>query len=309
MTIREIATLTELSPSTVFRALKHPQKAKPLVLKLINDAMSSPYNPKSPLKKVYIILPYLNIFYTHFIIHSIALLSEKNILAVPFISDEEPEKETKFLKSLPLSSRIGLLWCPTSSFADHSFLRRRKNKVPLVLLYRQLKNYKADIEIMQDNISGINTAFTEFIEQGCTNILLLNGPLSKTTANERSKEFQSSLKRYPHMKGDILVAEFNSWLSAFKTLQKMSKSILYYDAVISTSEFLSYGLLKFLKENKIETPEDIKIVTFDHTPIFEALSIKSLHFHPEEIASKAVQLIIKKSIDPDYKEYCNFAAH
>ncbi len=308
MTIREIAALTELSSSTVYRALKNPKKAKPQVLELINSTINTPYQTKSPLKKVYIILPYLNTFYTYFIIHAITLFAQENIMAVPFISDDDLDKETKFLKSLPLSSRTGLLWCPVSNSANHPFLKRKTNKVPLVLLYRQLKNYKADIEIMQNNIKGIHSIFIDFIQQGYSKILLLNGPITKTTASERMSEFQNVLSQFPHIQGDYVTADFNSWVSAYLALKKIPEADFQYDAIISTSEFLSYGLLKFLKEKNIFIPEDIKVVTFDYTPVFEALSIKSLDFHPEQIALKAVQSIIKKSIDPDYKEYCDFIA-
>ena len=294
MTIREIAQLCDLPSTTVHRALKTPEKVKPHILQKINSVLKSPYYPKSALKKVYIVLPYLNNFHNLFIIHVNRLLSQRNILVTPFITDEDPLKEQEFFENINLSSRIGLMWCPSSNFAKYPFLKPRKNRdIPWILLYRQLLNTNTDVFISQDNSEGINIAMEEFVRQGCQRILLLNGySSSQTTAYDRGQKFQDILNNTPNIQGDIIEANFNDWENAYEGIQQNAKPLSYYDAVISTSELLTCGLIKALKEQKI--------ISFDYSPVFEALSIRCIHFSAEQMAKKAIELILEKSINPNY---------
>ncbi len=304
MTIREIAQLCDLPPTTVHRALKTPDKVKPHILQQVTSVLHAPYKPNSKLKKVFVVLPYLNNFHNLFIIHVTRLLSQKNILVTPFITDEDPEKEQDFLKNLTLSSRIGLMWCPSSNNVADSFLKKKTRPIPWVLLYRHISNTDSDVFISQDNFKGIDIAMKEFIEQGCKNILLLNGhSLTQTTASDRKQRFQDILQANPDISGDIIEANFNDWSDAYTSIKNNPTPLTNYDAVISTNELLTYGLIRVVKDLNLTISKDIKITSFDYTVAFDILSIRCIHFSAEKMAAQAVKLILEKSTDPNYKNH------
>ena len=307
MTVREIAQLCDIPTTTVHRALKTPERVKPHTLQKINAVLKTPYRLKSSLKKVYIVLPYLNNFHNLFIIHVNRLLSQRNILVTPFITEENSSKEQEFFENINLSSRIGLMWCPSSNFAKYPFLKPRKNRdIPWILLYRKLSNIKTDVFISQDNSEGIDIAMKEFMDQGCHHVLLLNGhSSSQTTAYDRRQRFLDILKNTPNVQGDVIEANFNEWTNAYENIQQNVKPLSCYDAVISTNELLTCGLIKVLQEQRLNINQDIKVTTFDYSPVFEALSIRCIHFSAEQMAEKAIELILEKSIDPNYINHYN----
>ncbi len=298
MTIREISQLCDVPPTTVHRAIKTPDKVKPEILQKINAVLLSPYSAESPLKKIYIVLPYLNNYHNLFIIHVNRLLSKHNILVTPFITDENPVVEEEFLKNLTLSSRIGLMWCPTSSKVKLPFLKTKQSRqTPVLFLYRHLADEKEDLYISQNNSEGIEIAMKGFAD--CKNILLINGYASSlTTAFERRVKFQELLT--PDINGDIIEADFNDWKSAYHSIKNHSVDISQYDAVISTNELLTCGLVQALNEQNLSIDKDIKVATFDYSPVFEAMSIRCIHFSAEEMAQHAVDMILEKSLNPHF---------
>ncbi len=302
MTIREIAQLCDLPTTTVYRALKTPNKVKPHILKQVESVLKTPYKPKSQLKKIYIVSPFLSTFHNLFLIHITKILSQKNILVTHFITDEDPIKEKYFFDNLTLSPRIGLIWCPSSNKSEYPFLKN--DILPIVILYRNLLNIKTDLSIFHDNNKAIDMAIQELTKNGSKNILLLTGDTTLLTpALERKTRFQDIISNTPNIQGNILEANFKDWQSAYLDIKNSDISLTDYDAVISTNEMLTYGLINMTKQLNLDIPKDIQITSLEHTPAFDILSIRSIHFSAEEMATQAVDMLLQKSSDPDYKKH------
>ncbi|MGL5956864.1 MAG: hypothetical protein ACRC0X_09775 [Brevinema sp.] len=290
MTIREIASITNISFSTVYRALKNPEKAKPEILQKINSVIESVPNIHT-LKQVYIIIPFINEFYTHFVLHVTTLLSKQGIIVIPFIYNEDNIQERNFISSLTLSSRIGLIWVPTGNRTDYPFLSRKKNRVPIVSLLRKIDNYSMDIQIFQDNQQAIELSLKSLISKGKTNILMINGQSSLTTAHLRNIYFIQCLQSYSNITGTIIEAGYQDWKHSYNLLIQQYQTLHEFDAFITTSENLCYGTLKALQSQNIYNKP---IICFDHTAGLEALGISMIYFSPQQIAEKAVEFLFEK---------------
>ena len=288
MTIREIANITNIPFSTVYRALKKPSSAKPEVLKKISEFTSSEPNIFT-LKQVYIVIPYINEFYTHFLLHITTLLSKKGIIVNSFIYHENEELENNFITSLTLSSRTGLIWIPTGDKSDYPFLSRKKNKVPLVSLLRKINNHSMDVQILQDNKQALDISVKYLISEGKKNILMINGYTTLTTAQLRNEYFTKLLELHPHITGTMIETDYQDWKSSYRILTETPIDLSKYDAIIATSENLCYGALKALNNQQINK-DNIPIICFDYTVGLESLGVSMIYFSPEQFAEKAFEI-------------------
>lgn len=301
MTIREIASLTKLAPSTVYRALKNPEKANDAVKEKIRKIIGEIDINPNQLKQVYIILPQANAFYISFLVETIDLLLENKIQAIPFICNEDPIKEKNFISNIELSARIGLIWNPVDVSATFSFLLRKKNKPPTIILNRELINHSVDLSILYANKEAIQLAVDTLALNNSKNILFIGDYKHNKTASEREEEFIKSIQKYPHISFTILEADLLNWTHSYQIIHEHKELFLNHDAILSSSEAIGYSIVKLLKEMDIHIAKDIRLITFDHSPIFEALSISMIYFPTTLIAQKSVECLLEKSIHPSLK--------
>ena len=299
MTIREIASITNISPSTVYRILKNPYSAKSELLQKIHQAtQGDPFI--NSLKKVYIVIPFLNEFYTHFLIHCIELLSKQGIQIIPHIYHEDPKQEEEFLSSIILSPSIGLLWAPHNNKNSYPFLRRKKFKVPIVSLFRQIEDLGIELQIVQDNEQAMKIILQHLAYEDKKNVLLINGDPYLSTAKQRSMYFEKHINSYPHIKGDIITVDFDNWQNIYDILLQQKEFLENCDSIITTSEDICFAVLKLLKETRgLESMLKLKIFSLDYSPMLEILGISMVYFCPKLAAEKTIDLLLKKTNTPD----------
>ena len=301
MTIREIASLTKLAPSTVYRALKFPEKANNTVKEKIREVIGEIDINPNRLKHVYIILPQANAFYISFLVETIDLLLQNKIQAIPFICNEDHIKEKKFIDSIELSARIGLIWNPVDPTAMFPFLSRKKNKPPTIILNRELINHSVDLSILYANKEAVQLAVDTLAQNNSKNILFIGDYSFNKTASERKEEFIKIIQKHPHISFTILEADSLNWKHSYQIIHEHKELLMNHDAILSSSESIGYSILKLLKEMDIHIGKDIRFITFDHSPIFEALSISMIYFPTTLIAQKSVEYLLEKSKQPSLK--------
>lgn len=306
MTVREIASLTKLSSTTVHMALKHPNKVSNETLKKIKSIMEDVQRDPQRIREVYIVLSHINSFYTSFLIKVINLLTKENIRIIPFVTNENIDKERNFLSNINFSSRVGLIWNPVDKNAKFAFLKRKKNRPIIITLNRRLETYKTDLSIILSNKEASKMAVEALIKENNKNILFLNAPNNIITAKERSEGFLTTIRKYKNIKGDILLTDYNDWNYSYQILYSNKDKLKDYDAIISASELITYGVIKVLKNLNINIPRDIRLISFDSSATFEALSLSTVSFSPEIIAEHTSEFLMNKNICEDYKVEHNF---
>ena len=301
MTVREIASITGLSSTTVHTALKYPNKVSPSVLEKINKVVENIEEDPKKIREVYIILPHINSFYTTFLIDAIDLLNKENIKAIPFITNEDIEKEEEFISKINFSTRTGIIFNPVDQDVEYSFLKRKKKKPIILTMNRTLNKCKVDMTLKLANKEASEMAVRALADENNKNILLINsGNNNIITAKERSDGFNEAIKNDSNISGDIIYTNFNDWKSSYEILNQNKYKIKNYDAIISTSELITCAILKIFKNMNINIPQDIRLITFDTSPSFEALSISNISFSPSSMAKKAIELLLTKSLENNY---------
>ncbi|MGL4676580.1 MAG: LacI family DNA-binding transcriptional regulator [Brevinema sp.] len=298
MTIREIANLAGLSPTTVHRALNNPDKIKPEIRQLIDNILSKTILEDINLKKLYVILPHINEFYTKFIIDLITALNKYDIEIIPFITYEDKVKEHHFISSIPFSSKIGLIWTPTDPDRNYSFLHRTKNKPLVIFFNRRLNITTSNSSIILDNHSALNIAVEELYKNQNTKILFINGQKNLETSVSREQGFLSAIESYRIKYYSIEYSDFQNWLSSYQVMGKICNKLIQYDAVIAGNELISYGILKKLKELNLEISKDIRIISIDNSYSLESQKISTIYFSTNQIADRITQILLDNLRDP-----------
>lgn len=309
MTVREISAITGLSPATVYRIFKDPdnasRKSYEKVQRVVGDIKKNP----EKLRQVYIVLPHINNFYTAFLVEAISLLTKQGIQAIPFITEENKKAERDFFSGISFSQRIGLIWNPTDEDSRFSFMARIKNKPIILTLNRTLSTYEADLSITLDNREALEKIVDILVKQNCKKLLFVNGPNIYNTARERMEGFTHGVEKYGHVQWDVLFGDFTDWKRTHHLLISNSHLLRSYDAVISANESISYGILKACKDLGVSIPADLRFIGIDYAPTFEALSLSMVYFSPQKIAQKAVEFLIKKSLNREFVMKQKFMAH
>lgn len=298
MTIKEISAITGFSTATVHRALNKPETVSQAVRDKVHEVVK--YISKKPnyIQQVYVVLPHINAFYTSFLVETIDNLSKYEIQVIPFICDDNANKEEDFLKNVAFSSRIGLIWNPVNRQADFPFLHRKKNKPLIVMLNHNVDSYKPELSIVRANHEAAKIAVDSLVKEGAQSILFLTG--SSRTAQERTEGFLEHIELIPEVRYEVLQADFRNWQNSYQMLKPHRDLFTKFDAILSASEMLSYGAMKVLNELKIKMPRDVRFMTFDYAPTFEALSISMVHFSPTHIAQKTVEFLLTKSSNSEF---------
>ncbi len=298
MTIQEIANITGLSTATVHRAMNQPdavsEKVRQKIQQVINEISEHP----NYIRQVYVVLPHMNTFYSTFLVELINLLIKFDIQTIPYISNGDPQKEEEFFNSINFSSRVGLVWSPVSETADYSFLRRRKNKPVIILLNHTLSNYKSEISILRANDDACKIAIESLIKENAKSILFLTG--ESRTAKERTKSFYKYMKRFPNIKQEVIIADFDNWQGSYNIISEHKDKFREFDAVISANEMLTYACLKLFRDMDIQIGKDIQFIGFDYAPALDATSISMVHFSPANMAQKTCDFLIEKTVQDDY---------
>lgn len=242
------------------------------------------------------------------------------------ISNDNPEKESKYLESFIKRNVDGLICIPVNK--DSSSIKKALDyKIPVVLLLNKLEKIKTNM-ILIDDYYSVKKATQYLIDMGHRNILYIDGIRNysdnyvKYINGERLKGFKDTLEENNIKITQDNYIEFlpefysdNNYRLIKKIISKENKPT----AIICFHDRIAIWVIKGLKEHNLKIPEDISIVGFDDinelkyiepglttnkTPIkkiaeesFRILldNIKIPNFIPEEIVLKT-ELILRESV-------------
>ncbi len=184
-------------------------------------------------------------------------------------SDENVEKESKYIDML-ISTRIdGALIAPANDTSKNSILKLFKYNIPVVLLDRRIQGLKCD-QVLSDNETTTRRLMEHLIKQGHTRIAIINGPLDIATARERYQAYCDSLTSHGLAIHPNLVqqshflhgSDFSHTIQQMFQLPKCEQPT----AIFATSNFIGINTVKSLKKYDIKVPEEVAVVCYDGVP-------------------------------------------
>ena len=273
ITIKDIAEKTGLSTTTVSRVLNGKSEQYRLAKKsqqLIEDAAKElkyvanhfAANLKSGKSNtIGLILPSLrNPFFANIASQINTEVRKHGYTTIITNSDESVEIERIELTQLVSRNIEGLIIVPCGKETDH--IKQIFNKgLPMVLLDRYFEDSEIPF-VSTDNFDGAFKATKLLIENGHKNITCIQGIRDSLPNKLRVKGYKSAMNEAGYDQLKVVGDEF-SVENGFLETKMLLQNEIRPTAIFALSLTIALGCLKAFKEENVQIPQDISLITFD----------------------------------------------
>jgi DNA-binding LacI/PurR family transcriptional regulator len=210
-------------------------------------------------------------------------------------SDENPEKERKYIELLIDENVAGAIIAPTGK-GSHAFEGPKEASMPVVLIDRKVDGFETDLVVV-DNYEAAYSATTHLLDHGFERIGAIVGSNNATTAEERFQGYQQALVERGLAPDRALVRRGPP---SFATGTESMKALLALDerpgAVFISNHLLAAGAFKALHDHGHGVAYDIGIVAFDDLPwaAFVSPSVTTVRQPTYEIGRHAIEMLLRR---------------
>jgi LacI family transcriptional regulator len=167
----------------------------------------------------------------------------------------------------------GLILCGTTSdMTEDFFSELEQAKIGAVIAgsFYQAPNqspHAFDVSTIHiDNHAGVHMAICHLMQQGCSKIAFLTGPNWHSDSIERQRAYEGLIRQHH----SPIVADIGTrdqyWQRGYLTAELLNKDKIQFDAMIAYDDLVAIGAIKWLTDNNINVPADIKVLGFDNLP-------------------------------------------
>lgn len=321
VTIKDIARLLNISPSTVSRALKSSREINKETQRLVKEtAERLNYRPnmaalslvKAKTKTIGVIVPNLGYYFFSTVLQGVEdEASKRGYTVIASQSMEQYDREIKNTKDMMRSSVDGIILSLAQHTKDHQHILDLQQKgLPVVLIDRIADDINIS-KVVVDNIAGSFGAVEHLIRMGCRRIAYLGGAPGLIISNKRREGYRLAHVKYHIPLDEQLTVHCElDHDKAVKTVLQLLKLPQPPDAIFAFSDRLAVAAMVAAKTKKLRIPEDIAISGFNDEPMvsFTSPAITSVHQPAFEMGQMAAGLLIDqieqgKSFSPQTKLY------
>jgi LacI family transcriptional regulator, fructose operon transcriptional repressor len=273
-TIADVAHQAGVSIATVSRVLSNKPHVRPEIRQKVLDVVAElDYRPNkiaSNLRKQktdivgLLVADIRNPFFTAMARAIEDSANARKISVFLCNTDEDPEKEQMYLKTLLDENVAGIILSPTQPSAEaYDFLFR--TKTPVVTIDRRIENIALDC-VLSDNHDSAHLLTTYLIQQGYKNIAALFGVKTSLTGRDRMRGFklalsENQLSQNPKFAQFAPPQESEAERIAYEWLSSNHRP----DAIIAGNSRLTIGIMNAIARLGMVVPKDIALVGFDET--------------------------------------------
>jgi len=185
-------------------------------------------------------------------------------------SDGDVVKEQEYYRTFSARQTEGLLITASiSSRAPEYLLHHDLSAVPVVFVDRYYRDVRADT-VCADNADGSFQAVRHLLELGHRRIAIITGPLQLINARLRLEGYKRALTSEQIPVEDALIREgrYDSESGFEQTL-----ALLHLKnrptAVFVSNAPMTFGCLRALRDNGVQCPDEIALISFDDAEWFE----------------------------------------
>ena len=275
VTIKDIAKILHISPSTVSRALKDHPDINPQTKKNVQElAKKLHYKPnqialnllQKESKLIGVIVPEIIHYFFSTVISGIEkIANESGYHIIIAQSNESYHKEVDNIQAL-LSSNIDgfiITMAKTTLNFDH-FKNVEEIGVPMVFVDRACDKITAD-KVLVDDFDGAYKATKHLIENGCKNIIHLAGPQNLDIGIQRKEGFLAALNDSNISIGDYSIQICDTHDHALKLIPEILSKYNNIDGIFAVNDLTAIGAMKAVKSINKKVPDDIAISGFTNS--------------------------------------------
>ncbi|MGL5253601.1 MAG: LacI family DNA-binding transcriptional regulator [Brevinema sp.] len=254
MTIRQIASKTGLSTTTVCKALSNPLAVRPETWRKIEEAQAEA--PYSRLNRIQIVLPDLkNNFFAELLSGAIDKLSSEGLSPQVYLSYDNAQKEKDIFDSFSNRSSEGIIWVPAAYGGAQNLPSELRSRI--VLADRCFEDERILLRVSLDNQNLAFQAVSHLKKVGIHDLCFLNGPQDSYTAGERALGALSA---------DDSITIYSTDFSDEKIAYDVANKALdagKFKGYLLGNQTIAFGFFRAIKERNISCPP---CIMFDYPP-------------------------------------------
>lgn len=307
--IREVAKLAGVSPSTVSRVMNNTAKVdeekRQRVLAAIEETGFQPNELaralfKKSSKIIGVLVPTIdNPFFSEMskAIEEEAYQNGFRILLCNSNSDVEKEKMN--IQMLSQMNADGLI---LMTHSDKTGPLIKECSLPVVILDRMLIGEGGIAHIESDHYTGGILATEHLIECGCKNIVCIRGPQELSSGKKRYQAYKDVCAKYG-LKEQTVDCKY-SYTAGLVAAEEILEKYPDVDGIIANNDMVAISTYKVLQSKGYRVPEDIQLIGFDNIRFSRLVTpeISTITQPIQEMGKLAVQIIIDHMNGVTYKK-------
>ena len=209
-------------------------------------------------------------------------------------SDEDPEKFGKLVHSFLDRDVEGFIVVPCEGSAPTMNFLRRTGR-PFVVIDRHHPDFDVP-SVLMDNRAATDAAVARLAEQGCRKIELVTYGMRISSMTDREDQFVRNLRARGTADEDIHIYRIPFDRVREETEAVVDRIVSHgADGIILASNVLSASVIKALFRRRIRVQQDIRIVGFDYSNLYEVFDppIPYIRQPLEAITREAAQYLLR----------------
>lgn len=308
ITLKEIAELLGIAPTTVSKALKdYPDVSEKTRREVRELAERLGYSPNSfavnlrtkESKTIGLIIPeVVHHFFSNVITGIIEEAEKSGYLVIILQSGESPEMERKQVDLL-LDKRVdGILMALTNDSNDDEHIRKIiKRDMPLVLFDKISKLLPCSKVLINDQKAAMQ-AVQHLVDIGCKKIAHIRGPLNPQNSIDRFLGYKKALEQNGLTFDPSLVYPCRNvtYEEGRMFAERIHKEHPDVDGIFCITDLVAVGVISYFNEHNIRIPQDVALIGFSNWFISQVITPKlsSIRQPDHEMGVEAARVLLKE---------------
>ncbi|MDG5799056.1 LacI family DNA-binding transcriptional regulator [Marinilabiliaceae bacterium ANBcel2] len=311
ITIKDIARILNVSPSTVSRALKdHPDISEETRNLVKTFAEKVKYRPnalalslrKQKTNTIGLVIPEIvHHFFSSVISGMEDLAHGKGYNIIICQSNENYYREVINLQTL-LDHRVdGIMVSLSKTTRNFDHIQNvLNNNTPLIFFDRICSEIETD-KVITDDFEGAKTATKYLLSKGADKILHLAGPRHLDIGINRVNGYKEALKEYNIEPKEEFILKCDTREEVFTLKQHFLEIAPKINGIFAVNDSTAIAAMQILQKNNYKIPEDIQIMGFGDGPVATIASpaLSTIEQKGYEMGCETVQLLIHRLENPE----------
>lgn len=307
VTIKDVAKLAEVAPSTVSRVIANSPKISDATKQKVYAAMKElNYQPNAiarslankSTKTLGLILPNTdeNLFSNPFFIQAmkgISIYTQKKQYHIMYTHSSNEDDSLNIIKNYIHSKWVDGIILLTTYENDKCIEYLKKVSHPFVVIGRP-ENAQNTLWVDNDNFQAMYSVVNHIIKKGNKHVCFIGGPHHFNVTKDRLDGYKRALEIHGIDVDESMILETKDFSeSCGHEVMKDLLSKKTPTAVVTTDDLIAFGALRAIKEI---SDEAINVVGFNNTPLAEYQSppLSSVDINAEKLGYYAAKLLVNR---------------
>lgn len=307
-TIKDVAKLANVAPSTVSRVIANSHKISEETKKRVYEAIDKlDYHPNAVARSLAnkstntlgLILPneakdlFKNPFFIQ-IMTGISVYAQKKGYYIMYAFSKDEKEELNFIRNYTNSKMVDGVILLASRINDQCIEYLKETEFPFVVVGRP-ESTDGIMWVDNDNFQAMYTVVSKLINKGHRRIALICGPKELNVTKDRIDGYERALAVHGINESIIIDKHEFSEECGYEAMRKIIdvsiKDNNLPTAVVTTDDFLAYGAMKIINEMELGR---IAVIGFNNTPLaaYQSPPLSSVDINAEELGYRAAKLLI-----------------